>query len=61
VATEMVKNMPADVLEKIIAQIPVKRLAQPEEVARVVGFLAAKDAGFITGANIAVNGGQHMY
>jgi acetoacetyl-CoA reductase len=61
VATEMVKKVAPGVLEKIIAQIPVGRLAEPEEVARVVVFLASDDAGFITGANIAVNGGQHMY
>jgi acetoacetyl-CoA reductase len=61
VATDMVKKVSPQVLEKIIAQIPVGRLAEPEEVARVVVFLASQDAGFITGANIAVNGGQHMY
>lgn len=61
VATKMVKKMPPEVLEKVIAQIPVGRLAQPDEVARVVAFLAADDAGYITGANIAINGGQHMY
>lgn len=61
VATEMVKKMSPKVLEQIIAQIPVGRLAEPGEVARVVAFLAADEAGFITGANIAINGGQHMY
>lgn len=61
VATEMVRHMAPAVLEKIVAQIPVGRLAEPDDVARVVAFLAAKEAGYITGANIAVNGGQHMY
>jgi len=61
VATEMVKKMPENVLEKIIAQIPVGRLAEPAEIARVVAFLAAKEQGFITGADFAINGGQHMY
>ncbi len=61
VATEMVKKMSPAVLEKVIAQIPVGRLAEPDEVARVVAFLAADEAGYITGANIAINGGQHMY
>ncbi len=61
VATDMVKKVAPEILEKIIAQIPVGRLAEPNEVARVVAFLASDDAGFITGANIAINGGQHMY
>lgn len=61
VATDMVKNMPAQIVEQIIAQIPVARLAEPTEIARVVAFLAQDAAGYITGANIAVNGGQHMY
>ena len=61
VATEMVKKMSPAVLEKVIAQIPVGRLAEPDEVARVVAFFAADEAGYITGANIAINGGQHMY
>ncbi|MGE3320332.1 MAG: acetoacetyl-CoA reductase [Candidatus Berkiella sp.] len=61
VLTEMVKKVPEDVMQKIIAQVPVGRLAEPDEIARVVIFLAAQEAGYITGANIAVNGGQHMY
>lgn len=61
VATDMVKKMPAEIVEKIVAQIPVGRLAQPEEIARVVAFLAADESGYITGANMAINGGQHMY
>jgi acetoacetyl-CoA reductase len=61
IATEMVMAVPDDVREKIIAQIPVGRLGRPEEVAHVVAFLASEDAGFITGANLAANGGQHMH
>lgn len=61
VATKMVKSMPEKVIEQIVSQIPVGRLAEPEEIARVVSFLADDASGFITGANFAVNGGQHMY
>jgi acetoacetyl-CoA reductase len=61
IATSMVKAIPADVLEsKILPQIPVGRLGQPEEVAGLVAYLASDAAAFITGANIAINGGQHM-
>ena len=61
IATEMVMAVPKEVLEKsIIPQIPVKRLGQPEEIARCVVFLASDDAGFITGATLAANGGQYM-
>jgi acetoacetyl-CoA reductase len=56
----MVNAVPEDVRKQIIAQIPVARLGQPEDIARVVVFLAADEAGFITGANIPVNGGQYM-
>jgi len=61
IATEMVMAVPKDVLEKaIIPQIAVGRLGQPEEIARVVVFLASDDAGFITGSTISANGGQYM-
>ena len=61
VGTEMVRAMPAQVIEtKILPHIPVGRLAEPEEVARCVVFLAGKDAGFITGSTLTVNGGQYM-
>lgn len=60
VATDMVAAMPEEVLKKIVAQIPVGRLARPEEVARVVAFLVSEDAGFITGATFSANGGQYM-
>ena len=59
--TDMVRAVPAEVLAKIIARIPVKRLGQPAEIARAVVFLAAEDAGFITGSALSINGGQHMY
>ncbi|MFY9875356.1 MAG: acetoacetyl-CoA reductase [Rhodomicrobium sp.] len=58
--TEMVAAMPEKVLESITAQIPVGRLGTAEEIAKCVAFLASDDAGFITGATIAANGGQHM-
>jgi 3-oxoacyl-[acyl-carrier protein] reductase len=60
VATEMVAAMPEKALEKIKVQIPMGRLAQPEEVARVVHFLAADAAGYITGQVWGVNGGLDM-
>jgi acetoacetyl-CoA reductase len=58
--TDMVRAVPADVLAKIVARIPVGRLAQPDEIARCVAFLCAEDAGYITGATLTVNGGQYM-
>jgi acetoacetyl-CoA reductase len=58
--TAMVMAVPEDVRNQIIANIPVGRLGEPREIARVVDFLAADDAGFITGANIPVNGGYFM-
>jgi acetoacetyl-CoA reductase len=61
IATEMVRAVPEAVLEKIIASIPVGRLGEAGEIARGVLFLVSDDAGFITGATISINGGQHMY
>src|SRR5919109_2637467 len=61
VDTEMVRAVPADVLEKIIARIPVGRLGKAEDIARAVLFLVADEADFITGSTLSVNGGQHMY
>lgn len=59
--TEMVAAVPKDVLEaKILPQIPVGRLGEATEIARCVSFLAADDAGFITGACLDANGGQYM-
>jgi acetoacetyl-CoA reductase len=61
IATEMVKAINPDVVAKnILPQIPVGRLGEPSEIARVVVFLASDDAGFITGSTISANGGQHM-
>jgi len=59
--TEMVRAVPSNVLEKIIAGIPVKRLGSVHDIARAVVFLAADEAGFITGSTMSINGGQHMY
>jgi acetoacetyl-CoA reductase len=61
VDTEMVRAVPKDVLEKIVARIPVGRLGKAEDIARTVLFLIADDADFITGSTLSVNGGQHMY
>ena len=59
--TEMVRSVPPNVLEKIVAKIPVGRLGQASEIARCVLFLVADDAGFVTGSTLSINGGQHMY
>jgi len=59
--TEMVQAVPKDVLEqKILPLIPSNRLGEPEEIARAVVFLAAEDAGFVTGSTLTVNGGQYL-
>jgi acetoacetyl-CoA reductase len=60
-ATKMVTAIPQEILDtKILPQIPAGRLGKPEEVAALVCYLCSTDAGFVTGANIAINGGQHM-
>jgi acetoacetyl-CoA reductase len=59
--TDMVAAVPDQVLEKIVAGIPVGRLGEANEIARGVAFLVADDAGFITGSTLSINGGQHMY
>jgi acetoacetyl-CoA reductase len=59
--TEMVAAVPENVLEKIVARIPVGRLGHADEIARGVAFLCSDRAGFITGSTISINGGQHMY
>jgi acetoacetyl-CoA reductase len=62
IGTKMVTAIASEVLEtKIIPQIPMARLGKPEEVAGLVAYLASDEAAFLTGANIAINGGQHMY
>ncbi|MNM29448.1 Acetoacetyl-CoA reductase [compost metagenome] len=59
--TQMVTAVPADIMEtKILPQIPLGRLGEPDEVAALVAYLASDEAAFVTGANIAINGGQHM-
>ncbi len=60
VETDMVKAIRADVRQQIVDSIPMGRLAKPEEIAAVVAFLVSEEAGYITGANISVNGGMHM-
>ena len=59
--TDMVAAVPPDVLEKIVAKIPVGRLGHAEEIARGVAFLCSEEGGFITGSTLSINGGQHMY
>ncbi|MBB5705172.1 acetoacetyl-CoA reductase [Sphingopyxis panaciterrulae] len=59
--TDMVAAVPAPVLEKIVAKIPVGRLGQASEIARGVAFLCSEEAGFVTGSTMSINGGQHMY
>jgi acetoacetyl-CoA reductase len=61
VDTDMVRAVPHDVLEKIIARIPVGRLGHAVDIARGVAFLTADEAEFITGSTLSINGGQHMY
>jgi acetoacetyl-CoA reductase len=59
--TRMLDAVPTDIMEgKILPGIPVGRLGEPEEVAGLVAYLASEEAGFMTGANLAINGGQHM-
>jgi acetoacetyl-CoA reductase len=59
--TDMVAAVPPNVLEKIVAKIPVGRLGKADEIARGVLFLVADEAGFVTGSTMSINGGQHMY
>lgn len=60
-ATSMVMSMPEDVINQIVAGIPIGRLGRPGEVATLVAFIASDAAGFLTGSNVSMNGGQHMY
>jgi len=60
VETRLTAQMRPDVLSKIVATVPVGRMAQPDEIARVVAFLCAEESGYITGANVPVNGGLYM-
>jgi acetoacetyl-CoA reductase len=59
--TKMVMQVPEDIMNnKILPQIPVGRLGEPAEVAALIAYLSSQEAGFVTGANLAINGGQHM-
>ena len=60
VATDMVMAIRQEVRDQIVATIPMGRLAQPDEIAGLVSYLASEDAGYLTGANISINGGLHM-
>lgn len=61
VGTDLVMSIRPEVREKILSQIPMGRFAEPEEIAHLVSYLASEHAAFVTGANYAINGGQHMY
>ena len=62
IGTKMVTAIPQEILDdKIIPQIPQGRLGAPEEVAGLIIYLASNEAAFVTGANISINGGQHMF
>ncbi|MDQ5879940.1 MAG: acetoacetyl-CoA reductase [Pseudomonadota bacterium] len=62
IGTKMVMAIPQEILDsKILPQIPVSRLGKPEEIAGLVAYLSSDEAAFVTGANISINGGQHMY
>jgi len=60
IGTEMVRSIRPDVLDKIVATIPVKRLGTPEEIASMVAWVSSDESGFATGADFSVNGGLHM-
>jgi acetoacetyl-CoA reductase len=60
VDTDMVRAIKSEVLEQIVAQIPMGRLAKPEEIAGLIAYLSSEEAGYVTGANISINGGLHM-
>jgi acetoacetyl-CoA reductase len=60
IGTDMVQAIRPDILEKIVAQIPIKRLGKPEEIGAIVAWLSSEDSGFTTGADFSCNGGLHM-
>jgi acetoacetyl-CoA reductase len=60
IGTDMVKAMKPEMLDKVVATIPMKRLGTPEEVASIVSWLASEASGYATGANFSLNGGLHM-
>ncbi|CAM4115055.1 MAG: acetoacetyl-CoA reductase [Comamonas sp.] len=61
IGTDMVKAIRPDVLEKIVAGVPVKRLGEPSEIASIISWLASEEGGYSTGADFPVNGGLHMH
>ncbi|MCB1896460.1 MAG: acetoacetyl-CoA reductase [Zoogloeaceae bacterium] len=62
IGTKMVLSIPREVLDsKILPQIPMNRLGKPEEIAGLIAYLCSEEAAFVTGANISINGGQHMF
>ena len=60
VETDMVRAIRRDVLDRIVAGIPMGRLAKPEEIARLIAYLTSDEAGYITGTNVAINDGMYM-
>jgi acetoacetyl-CoA reductase len=60
IGTDMVRAVRPEVMEKIVASIPVKRLGEPHEIASMVAWLASDESGFATGADFSLNGGLHM-
>jgi len=61
VATKMIKSVPEEIQAEILKEVPVGRFAEPEEIAHAVSFLVSESAGYITGSNLSINGGQHTY
>jgi len=61
IGTPMILSIKEEILNQIVSDIPVGRLGRPEEIAKLVSYLVSDDAAFVTGANIAINGGQHMF
>ncbi len=59
--TPMTRAVPKEIMDRIVAEIPVGHIGRPEDIARAVAFLAADEAGYITGADFSINGGHHMY
>ena len=60
IGTDMVRAIKPEILEKIVATIPVRRLGTPQEIGSIVAWLASEDSGFSTGADFSCNGGMHM-
>ncbi len=60
IGTDMVRSIRPDVLEKIVAGVPAKRLGQPEEIASIIAWIVSEEGGYATGADFSLNGGLHM-